>query len=145
MIKSMCCRWFPWKCQEKGISNTLNRIQTLNIQELRVHTCPTMDAPLLLLHFCISHWTDLQVWGPNCWPLFPVRTTGCCYLLLQKLPLWPAVIPDHKSQIPWTKWWWMRQQIHSIKQDIASAGFLCCSSYIRASELDSFHASSAVL
>lgn len=42
----------------------------------------------------------------------------CFYRWLQKLLLWPAVIPDHKSQTPMAKSGWMRQQIRSIKQDI---------------------------
>lgn len=58
---------------------------------------------ILWLNSCLLHWTDLHVWDLNCWPFFSARATGVCYRLLQKLRLWPAVIPDHKSLTPQTK------------------------------------------
>lgn len=68
--------------------------------------------------------TDLHVRDPQTVGLFlqPARP-GCCYRALQKPPSWPAVIPQHKSPTPQTKCWWMRQQIRSIKRDMAYARF----------------------
>lgn len=79
------------------------------------------SCPLLCVR--LRHRYHLHVLGPDCWPLFSVGTTVCFYRWLQKPLLWPAVIPDHKSQTPSTKYWWMRQQIRSIKQDILHSIF----------------------
>lgn len=67
--------------------------------------------------------THLHVLGPNCWPPLSGGATVCFYRWLQKLLLWPAVIPGHKSQTPAAKQGWMRQQIRSLKQVILHSIF----------------------
>ena len=125
-------------CNLKLLFRELNTV-------LQYSSVPPWLSPSCGPNFCPRHWTDLHVWGPNCWPLFSAGATVCRYRLLQKLPLWPAVIPDHKSPTPQTKWWWMRQQIHSIKQDIAYSCFPALQLVLdQCISACSFHVSSAV-
>lgn len=115
--------WFRWM-KEWGANDRLNlgmRRKTTNFKEIRTlnvvlrRVRPRPAATFL--------WSSLGRFACLCLAsLLSRRAAVCCYRLLQKLPLWPAVIPDHGPPTPQTKCWWMRQQIQSIKRDIAYSG-----------------------